>query len=168
MSDFINFFKSGQIKVNGKSTNLTDVFTKELPAAFKKIPMPPPPPPVPVIKFNIDKTTKDFFTTGTTDALKKSNADIKNAFDKSNAEIKKAFDTSNAAIKDGFDKSGIVNFFENDVKNGLKDGLQVAKNSFELPLLLTNMMKTLMESANTPLLLPIIGIAGFAIIANKM
>lgn len=165
MSDFINFFKKGEIKVNGKTTNLRDAFTKDLPAAFKKI---PPPAKIPVIKINVDKDTKDFFTKGTTDSINRSNLAVKNAFDKSNADIKNAFDKSNAAIKDGFDKSGIVNFFENDVKNGLKDGLQIAKNTFEMPLMMSNLMKTMLESANTPLLLPIIAIAGFAIVANKM
>lgn len=154
MSDFINFFTKGELKINGKTTNLRDAFTKDLPASFKKI---PPPAKIPLIKINVDKDTKDFFTKGTTDAINKSNADIKNAFDK-----------SNAAIKDGFDKSGIVNFFENDVKNGLKDGLQIAKNTIEMPLLMSNMMKTMIESANTPLLLPIIGIVAFAFVANKM
>lgn len=155
MSAFINFFTKGEVRtIDGKTTTLTQVFTKDLPASFKKI---PPPPPVPMIKFNIDKDTKDFFTKGTTDAINKSNADIKNAFDK-----------SNSVIKDGFDKSGVVNFFENDVKNGLKDGLQLAKQTFELPLMMSSLMKTMLETANTPLLLPIIAIAGFAIVANKM
>lgn len=144
MSDFINFFKSGTVRrPDGSTTNLTQVFTKDLPSTFKKI---PPPPPVPTIKFNIDKTTKDFFTTGTTDALKK----------------------SNATLKDGFDKSGVVNFFEKDVKNGLKDGLSHVKNIAEMPLLVSNLMKNMLESANTPLLLPIIGIVAFAFLANKV
>jgi hypothetical protein len=144
MADFVNFFKSGQVRrPDGSVTNLTDIFTKELPATLKKI---PPPPPVPVIKFNIDKNTKDFFTTGTTDALKK----------------------SNAAIKDGFDRSGVVNFFEKDVKNTLVDGFDTVKQTFKFPKLMTDLMTNVLSSANTPLLLPIIGIAGFAIIANKI
>lgn len=144
MGDFINFFKSGTIRrIDGSTTNLTDVFTKELPATFKKIPLPPPPP---TIKFNIDKTTKDFFTTGTTDALKK----------------------SNAIIKDGFDKSGIVNFVEHDVKDALKDGLDNVKNTLKMPKLLSDLMTNALSAANTPLLLPIIGIVAFAVLANKV
>jgi len=63
MSDFINFFKSGQIG----NTNLTDVFTKQLPTTFKKInianlpPLKPLPPPAPLPKIKIDSKVVQFF-----------------------------------------------------------------------------------------------------------
>ena len=172
MSDFINFFKSGEINLGGKRTNLTDVFTKDLPTAFKKIdfmhlpplkPLPPLPPPP---KIKIDSGVVQFFTTGTTDAIDKSNKQIKEAFDKSNKEIKDAFTKPiDPKVKDFFEKD-VKTFFEKDVKDVAQSIGQNFENILKMPKLMTDLMTNVLGGLNTPLLVPIIVVVGAVVIVQ--
>ena len=143
MADFINFFTKGQVG----NTNLTDIFTKTIPQGFVSIGFPPLPPlkplnlpPIKPITIDpavkaffttppppVDAGVKQFFTTGTTDALDKMNKQSAKdlGFDKPvDAGVKQFFttgttdslDKSNAALGKilGVDKpidAGVKEFF---------------------------------------------------------
>ena len=159
MSDFINFFKSGQV---GK-TNLTDIFTKQLPETFKKInianlppikPLPPLPQPP---KIKIDSGLVQFFTTGTTDALDKSNKQIKEAFTKPIIVDPK--------VKDFFEKD-VKKFITEDVKGVAQSIGQNFENILKMPKLMTDLMTNVLGGLNTPFLVPVLVVVGGVVLVQ--
>lgn len=161
MADFINFFKSGQINIGDVHTNLTDVFTKQLPDTFKKIdfnhlpppkPLPPLPPP-PTIK--IDKGVSDFFTTGRTESLDKSNQAIKDAFTK----------PIDPNVKEFFEKD-VKNFITKDVKDVALSMGQNFENILKMPQKMTDLMSNVLGGLNTPLLVPILVVVGAVVLVQ--
>lgn len=170
MAEFINFFKSGQV---GK-TNLTDIFTKQLPETFKKInianlppikslpPLPPPP------KIKIDSGVVQFFTTGTTDALDKSNKQIKDSLDKSNAVLKEAFTKPivvDPKVKDFFEKD-VKKFITEDVKGVAQSIGQNFENILKMPKLMTDLMTNVLGGLNTPFLVPVLVVVGGVVLVQ--
>ena len=161
MADFINFFKSGQINIGNVHTNLTDVFTKQLPDTFKKIdfahlpPLKPLPPLAPTPTIKIDAGLKQFFTTGTTDALKKSNQEIKEAFTK----------PIDPKVKEFFEKD-VKKFITNDVKNVAVSVGQTFENALKMPKLMTDLMTNVLGGLNTPLLVPILVVVGAVVLVQ--
>lgn len=159
MAEFINFFKSGQV---GK-TNLTDIFTKQLPETFKKInianlppikslpPLPPPP------KIKIDSGVVQFFTTGTTDALDKSNKQIKEAFTKPIIVDPK--------VKNFFEKD-VKKFITEDVKGVAQSIGQNFENILKMPKLMTDLMTNVLGGLNTPFLVPVLVVVGGVVLVQ--
>lgn len=159
MAEFINFFKSGQV---GK-TNLTDIFTKQLPETFKKINianLPPikslPPLPQPP-KIKIDSGVVQFFTTGTTDALDKSNKQIKEAFTKPIIVDPK--------VKNFFEKD-VKKFITEDVKGVAQSIGQNFENILKMPKLMTDLMTNVLGGLNTPFLVPVLVVVGGVVLVQ--
>jgi hypothetical protein len=157
MAEFINFFKSGQVG----NTNLTDIFTKQLPDTFKRIDfthLPPPKPlpplsPPPTIK--IDKGVTQFFTTGTTDALDKSNQAMKDAFTK----------PIDPKVKDFFEKD-VKTFITHDVKDVAVSMGQNFENILKMPQKFSDLMGNVLGGLNTPLLVPILIVVGAVVLVQ--
>jgi hypothetical protein len=159
MAEFINFFKSGQVG----NTNLTDIFTKQLPDSFQKInflhlpppkPLPPLPPP-PTIK--VDAGVKQFFTTGTTDALDKSNQAIKEAFTK----------PIDPNVKEFFEKD-VKNFITKDVKGVALSMGQNFENILKMPKLMTDLMTNVLGGLNSPVLVPVLIVVGAVVVVQVL
>ena len=157
MSDFINFFKSGQIG----NTNLTDVFTKQLPDTFKKInianlpPIKALPPLAPTPTIKIDKGLVQFFKTGTTDAINKSNQEIKSAFTK----------PVDPKLKEFFEKD-VKTFITKDVKGVAVSVGQNFENMLKMPKLMSDLMTNVLGGLNTPFLVPILVVVGGVVLVQ--
>ena len=161
MGDFINFFKSGQINVGGNKTSLTDVFTKQIPSSFKKIeiknlpPIKTPPPIAPPPKIKIDNGLVQFFKTGTTDDLNKSNQSIKEAFTK----------PVDPKVKEFFEKD-VKTFITKDVKGVAVSMGQNFENMLKMPKLMSDLMTNVLGGLNTPFLVPILVVVGGVVLVQ--
>lgn len=116
MSDFVNFFKSGTIRLpNGSTTTLKNVFEKDLvnstKVTFSKIPPP-----------KVDPKVKEFF------------------------------------------EKDVKQFITNDLKNVAVDFKDNIKNGLSFPKKISDLINNLLTSANTPLLLPILGAVGVIVL----
>ena len=157
MGDFINFFKSGQIG----NTNLTDIFTKQLPDTFKKInianlpPIKTLPPLAPPPKIKIDNGLVQFFKTGTTDDLKKSNQAVKEAFTK----------PVDPKLKEFFEKD-VKTFITKDVKGVAQSLGQNFENMLKMPKLMSDLMTNVLGGLNTPFLVPVLVVVGGVVLVQ--